>query len=181
VFDGVWADHRGPVYGFLLGRTSDRDTARDLLQDTFLRVWRRLDDVTEMAAGERRAWIFAVARNLLTDHYRAQATRAGTLESLRQAQLARRDEAAPARPEPTRTGDPASAYELSDTVATVAAAVSALPDEQRQIVTMAAVGEMTSAQIGAALGQPAGTVRYKLSMARKALARDLDLGERSTT
>ena len=49
-------------------------------------------------------------------------------------------------------------------------AISRLPDDQRVALTMAAAGEMTSAQIGAALGVPAGTVRYRLSLARRTLA-----------
>jgi RNA polymerase sigma-70 factor, ECF subfamily len=53
-------------------------------------------------------------------------------------------------------------------------AIRALPEEQRVILSMATVGEMTSNQIGDALGQPAGTVRYKLSQARRRLALDLE-------
>jgi RNA polymerase sigma-70 factor (ECF subfamily) len=38
---------------------------------------------------------------------------------------------------------------------------------------MAAAGDMNSAEIGTALGLPAGTVRYRLSLARRTLAEAL--------
>ncbi|MGH3322132.1 MAG: sigma factor-like helix-turn-helix DNA-binding protein [Streptosporangiaceae bacterium] len=56
----------------------------------------------------------------------------------------------------------------------VASAIRALPEELRVVLTMHTVGELTSAQIGAALDQPAGTVRYKLALARKQLATILE-------
>ena len=43
------------------------------------------------------------------------------------------------------------------------------------ILSMATAGGLTSRQIGEALGEPAGTVRYRLSQARKQLAAALDL------
>ncbi|MGH3319771.1 MAG: sigma factor-like helix-turn-helix DNA-binding protein [Streptosporangiaceae bacterium] len=45
------------------------------------------------------------------------------------------------------------------------------------ILSMATVGGLTSAQIGEALGEPAGTIRYKLSQARKQLATAIDAEE----
>jgi RNA polymerase sigma-70 factor (ECF subfamily) len=42
-------------------------------------------------------------------------------------------------------------------------------------LAMAVAGGLTSRQIGEALGEPAGTVRYRLSQARKQLAATLDL------
>ena len=55
----------------------------------------------------------------------------------------------------------------------VAAAMAKLPEQQRVTLAMAAAGELSSAEIGAALGVPAGTVRYRLSLARRTLAEAL--------
>jgi RNA polymerase sigma-70 factor, ECF subfamily len=54
----------------------------------------------------------------------------------------------------------------------VAAAMARLPEQQRVTLVLAA-GELNSAEIGAALGVPAGTVRYRLSLARRTLAEAL--------
>jgi RNA polymerase sigma-70 factor (ECF subfamily) len=56
----------------------------------------------------------------------------------------------------------------------VGAAIRRLPEPQRITLTMAAAGGMTSAELAAALGVPAGTVRYRLSLARRAVAEALD-------
>ena len=45
-----------------------------------------------------------------------------------------------------------------------------LPEQQRVTLTLAAAGGLTSAEIATALGVPAGTVRYRLSLARRTLA-----------
>jgi len=52
----------------------------------------------------------------------------------------------------------------------VAEAIKRLPEQQRITVTMAAAGGLTSAEIATALDVPAGTVRYRLSLARCTLA-----------
>ena len=65
--------------------------------------------------------------------------------------------------------------ELGERLARLDAAIRRLPEEQRVILSMATAGGLTSHQIGEALGEPAGTVRYRLSQARKQLAAALDL------
>jgi RNA polymerase sigma-70 factor (ECF subfamily) len=65
--------------------------------------------------------------------------------------------------------------EARERLARLDAAIGQLPEEQRVILSMATAGGLTSAQIGQALGEPAGTVRYRLSQARKQLAAALDL------
>ena len=50
---------------------------------------------------------------------------------------------------------------------------STLPDDLRVVLVLSVLGERTSAEIGAILGRPPGTVRYQLSQARKRLAEQL--------
>jgi RNA polymerase sigma factor (sigma-70 family) len=83
------ASHRA-VYAYLLGRVGDRELARDLVQETFLRVWRRLDEVAALPSARRQAWIFTVARNLATDAHRSRATREATARALDAAAQVRR-------------------------------------------------------------------------------------------
>jgi RNA polymerase sigma-70 factor (ECF subfamily) len=61
----------------------------------------------------------------------------------------------------------------ADRVATVSEAIKHLPEQQRITLTLAAAGGLTSAEIATALGIPAGTVRYRLSLARRTLAEAL--------
>lgn len=58
------------VFRFCLLRTKSRETALDLTQDTFSRLWSSLIKQVKIENG--RAFIFTIARNLLIDHYRRQ-------------------------------------------------------------------------------------------------------------
>jgi RNA polymerase sigma-70 factor (ECF subfamily) len=65
-FAQLFEQDRHAVHAFLLGKTSDPEAARDLLQETFLRLWRRLDEVAPLADGRQRAWLLHVAWLLYT-------------------------------------------------------------------------------------------------------------------
>jgi RNA polymerase sigma-70 factor (ECF subfamily) len=155
-FRTLYEAHRAAVHAYFTGRTGDRWAAADLMQEVFMRVWQRLPELVDRSADGQRAWIFTVARNLAIDTHRREHTRAG-------AEAARGSAPAPAPP-------PASAPVIAaERVAVVGEAIRQLPEEQRVALTMAAAGELTSAQIATALGVPAGTVRYRLSLARRTL------------
>jgi RNA polymerase sigma-70 factor (ECF subfamily) len=165
VFTRIFDEHRNAVHAYFLGRVSDPELARDLVQETFLRAWRRLSEIAPLPADKQRAWIFTVARNLAVDSYRAGAAR-------RAAEAALRSQAAT---QETTVAGPHLQAESRQRLAQLDAAIGRLPEEQRVILSMVTVGGLTSRQIGEALGEPAGTVRYRLSQAGKQLAAVLDL------
>jgi RNA polymerase sigma-70 factor (ECF subfamily) len=165
VFTRIFDQHRHAVHAYFLGRVADPELARDLVQETFLRAWRRLSEIGSLPEDAQRAWIFTVARNLAIDSYRADAAR-------RAAEVALRQDAATRE---TTVAGPHLHAELGEQVARLDAAIRGLPEEQRVILSMATAGGLTSRQIGEALGEPPGTVRYRLSQARKQLATALDL------
>src|SRR4051812_39001434 len=69
----VYRDHADSVFGFFAYSVA-RATAEDLTSATFERVirsWHRYD----AARSSERTWILAIARNLLTDHFRRQRHR----------------------------------------------------------------------------------------------------------
>lgn len=165
VFTRIFDQHRHAVHAYLLGRVADAELARDLLQETFLRVWRRLSEIAPLSPDRQRAWIFTVARNLAIDSYRTGTARQAAEAALHQQ----------AATQPTAVAGPHQHAEFGERLAQLDAAIGRLPEEQRMILSMATAGGLTSRQIGEALGEPAGTVRYRLSQARKQLAAALDL------
>jgi RNA polymerase sigma-70 factor, ECF subfamily len=169
VFTRIFEQHRHAVHAYFLGRVADPELAADLLQETFLRVWRRLSEVEALAGDQQRAWIFTVARNLAIDSYRARASRRAAEAALRQGAATRE----------TTVPGPDLDVEYGERLAELDAAIGELPEEQRVILSMATAGGLTSREIGDALGEPAGTVRYRLSQARKQLAAALDLEDAS--
>ena len=70
--------HAGPLLAFAMRHVGDRAQAEDVVQETLLRAWQRLD---RLDAGREslRPWLFTVARNIIVDQVRAQAARPRTV------------------------------------------------------------------------------------------------------
>jgi RNA polymerase sigma-70 factor (ECF subfamily) len=65
----IWALLSSKLGSFIRSRVADEQAASDLLQETFLRIHENLGS---MESQERiPAWVFQIARNLITDHYRS--------------------------------------------------------------------------------------------------------------
>jgi len=62
-FEVVYAAHRGPVLGYVLRRTGNPDDAADVIAETFLTAWRRLDEIPRDP--QTRLWLYGVARRVL--------------------------------------------------------------------------------------------------------------------
>ncbi len=60
-----------PVYDFIYHKTFHRETAQDLTQTVFLKALANLDKL-DTEAGSFPAWLFAIARNSVIDHFRAR-------------------------------------------------------------------------------------------------------------
>jgi RNA polymerase sigma-70 factor (ECF subfamily) len=73
--EAVYREHVGAIYGFF-SYSVGRDVAEDLTAATFERVVRSWNRFDASRSGER-TWIYAIARNLLTDHLRRQRHRSG--------------------------------------------------------------------------------------------------------
>jgi RNA polymerase sigma-70 factor (ECF subfamily) len=73
--DAVYREHVASIYGFF-SYSVGRDVAEDLTAATFERVVRSWGRFDASRSGER-TWIYAIARNLLTDHLRRQRHRSG--------------------------------------------------------------------------------------------------------
>ncbi|HLZ10589.1 MAG TPA: RNA polymerase sigma factor [Chloroflexota bacterium] len=165
LFRQIYDDHRQAIHAYLLGRTGDPETALDLVQETFLRAWRNLPALEEIPDDRRRYWLFSVARNVGTDHFRRDATRSAVV-----AEVARQ----PSR-EQSSPDDPPERAEKREGVQNLDRALRALPEDLRTALVMNVLAGMTSVQIGNLSGVPAGTIRYRIALARKHLAAELQL------
>jgi RNA polymerase sigma-70 factor, ECF subfamily len=161
LFDQLYANHARVVHAYFLGRTGDDQVAADLLQETFLRVWRRLDALEQVPAERRHFWLFSIAGNLLTDAYRRQASQEKLVQS--------------ATWQVQQEAERPVGGAQHDGALDVEAAIACLPEDLRVVLAMSIIAEMTSTEIGEALGRPPGTVRYQLAQARARLARELGL------
>jgi RNA polymerase sigma-70 factor (ECF subfamily) len=167
-FDALYAAHARTLHDYFLGRTSDAELARDLLQEACIRLWRSLDSVGAQPPERQRAWLFTVARNLVVDFYRSRATADQTRDAIATQARAMEPTVAP--------GADADLF-AQEGLRAMDAAIGRLPDDLRTVLVLQVLGDRTSSEIGELLGRPAGTVRYQLALARRQLAEELKLTE----
>lgn len=137
-----------------VARRTDPDTVQDVVADTFLVLWRRLDDVPESGA---LPWCYAVARLCLNNAQRAQRRQRGLLA--RVAMLdAPRSETAP--------DDSVADIELHE-------ALSRLSEDDRELLRLWAWESLTPTEISTVLGISANAVSIRLHRARKRLLAQL--------
>ena len=127
----------------------DRAAADDLVQDTLERAWSRLKQWRQ--GSDLRAWLFGIMHNLRVDQLRRLKPITRPVEEGDYEQ-------------PTRATQ-TDALELKD----LESALGQLPDEQREVVLLVALEEMSYADIAAMLEIPAGTVMSRLSRGRERL------------
>ncbi|GFK95325.1 ECF RNA polymerase sigma factor SigM [Fundidesulfovibrio magnetotacticus] len=68
--EAAWRGHREELKAFILRRVKSPAETEDILQDVFLKMIRSLQG--EMRIAQPRAWLYAIARNAVTDHFRAR-------------------------------------------------------------------------------------------------------------
>jgi RNA polymerase sigma-70 factor (ECF subfamily) len=147
-FRRVCEAHTAAVLAYALRRTS-REDAADVVAETFLVAWRRLDDVDERTA---LPWLYAVARRVLLSQHRA---------TRRQQAIAER-----AASEPT-AADPPHATSFGSRP--LLEALAALPESEREVLMLSAWEELSSPEAAGVLGCSATAYRIRLHRARKRL------------
>jgi RNA polymerase sigma-70 factor (ECF subfamily) len=70
-FDELYQTYLEPIYAYIHRRISHRETAEDLTSTTFLKALERIRTYNP-DRGNFSAWIYSIARNTLTDHYRTK-------------------------------------------------------------------------------------------------------------
>ena len=161
-FDRLVERYQGSLSSFFFRHLRDWQLAEDLTQETFIRVWKHIAEARQVPMGRRRFWLFALARSAACDHARRRLTRKNLENPLPSSELAQTD----------LRSNPEAVFNAGEVRAALEMAVRRLPENLRIALTMQAIGGMTSAEIGETLGIPAGTVRFRISLARKRLAAD---------
>jgi RNA polymerase sigma-70 factor (ECF subfamily) len=71
--EAIWREFHEALLGFVRRRVRSREAAEDILQDVMLRIHRNVAEVERAEAVG--AWVHAIARNAITDHYRSASVR----------------------------------------------------------------------------------------------------------
>lgn len=141
-------------------RSMDADTAMDITQEAYLRLWRQWEDDGE-AILNPRAWLLRVARNLAEDHAKSAFRKNGThppqvMNGVRSA-------------EPM----PVELLEREETFAQLREVLEQMPEADREILTLRYALDYNANQIAELLAIQATAVHMRLSRARQRLAERL--------
>ncbi len=71
-FGAIYDELSKPIYNFLFARIRNRQTAEDLLQTVFLKVWNNLSSYTSKRTAKFSTWVFQIANYTLIDHWRTR-------------------------------------------------------------------------------------------------------------
>ena len=152
-FEELYRRYISAVLGLALRRLGDRGRAEDAAQDAFVAIWRSARTY-DSNRGTGAPWLYAVARNAITDGLR-------------------RSPEPTAEPQDSPSGelDPADSAELAWIAWRVHRALQVLPEHERPMIELAYWNGLTQSEIADSLGIPLGTVKTRT---RSALARLAD-------
>ena len=163
-FEPLVKEHQTNVYRLALRLLGNGEDAADAAQDAFIKAYTALSSFR----GESRfsVWLYRLTNNVCVDLLRRRRD-AVPLET-------ENDEGEPTElPLPDERWDPVTLAERAEDIRAVRAAMAALPPDCREILTLREIGALSYEELAAALHLELGTVRSRLSRARKRLADEL--------
>lgn len=144
-----------PLYNFAHWLTGNREEAEDLVQETFVKAMKGFPSFS--LGTNFRAWIYRILRNTFL------TSRTGL-----KASISLDDEENPIS-EPIASDDPEFLLLAKADQEQIQQALAKLQVQQREIILLCDVEEMTYKEIAELMGVPIGTVMSRLSRARRAM------------
>jgi len=145
----VYRDYGGLVFAVCLKALGRRDLAEEAAQQTFVKAWRAAGAFD--TARELGPWLATIARRTAIDIHRRESRRP----------TSPLDDVAPADPNVVELP---VGVERSYEVAEVRAAIDELPPDEREVVRLQHVDELTQVEVAERLGVPLGTVKGRIRL-----------------
>ena len=149
-FRKLFQSYAPRVKSYMMRQGADANTAEELAQETMLTVWRKAS-LYSGEKGSATTWIFTIARNLRIDRLRRELTWVAL---------------------PDGHDEEASSDALPDEILSdqerkvrVQQALSVLPADQHEVVSLSYVEGLSHSEIAERLGLPLGTVKSRMRLA----------------
>ncbi|HTU19279.1 MAG TPA: RNA polymerase sigma factor [Gemmataceae bacterium] len=158
-FEILYERHSREVWALAYARWMNADTALDIMQEAFLRLWKQMESAEPIL--NPRAWLLRVARNLAEDHAKSAFRRNGT------------------HPPQTMNGVqaqaplPVESLEREETFAQLREVMEQMSKADREILTLRYALDYETGEIAELLSINATAVHMRLSRARQRLAERL--------
>jgi len=159
-FEVLYGRYARPVFGLALRRLGDRGRAEDAVQETFASIWRAARSY-KPERGPGAPWLYAVARNAITDRGRARIETPAEIPE-----------------EASNEAGPPERAEAGWTSWRIHRALEELNTNERSVIELAYWSGLSQSEIAEFLGIPLGTVktRTRAALARLATLLEEELG-----
>jgi len=152
------------LYSLVLHLLKDPDEAEDVVEETFWQAWKKADSY-EPSKGAVSTWLLTIGRRKALDRLRAKK-RSGADTVPGDFDFADLPSTAP---------DPSAEAEGAELREHVRAALSELPNEQREVLELGYFSGLSQSEIAEATGQPLGTVKTRMRLAMQKLREPLSM------
>ncbi|HEY8843794.1 MAG TPA: sigma-70 family RNA polymerase sigma factor [Gaiellaceae bacterium] len=155
-FEVLYRRYSRPVFGLALRRLGDRGRAEDAVQETFASIWRAARSYRP-ERGPGAPWLYAVARNAITDRSRVRSE-------------------PPTEPPDAASPDvgPPERAEAGWTAWRIHRALEELSPNERAVIELAYWSGLSQSEVAEYLGIPLGTVKTRTRAALARLADQLE-------
>jgi RNA polymerase sigma factor (sigma-70 family) len=161
-FGLLFERHEKAIYNFCFRHVGDWAAAEELTSIVFLEAWRRRDK--QLASGFVRAWLFGIATNVIRNRHRSERRHRAALARLPVEYRT-----------PSFTDDADARLDAERAMCAILAGVKRLPRREKDVIALCVWSDLSYDEAATALGVPIGTIRSRLSRARRRL-RELEPG-----
>ncbi|HEY7031136.1 MAG TPA: sigma-70 family RNA polymerase sigma factor [Thermomicrobiales bacterium] len=141
------------AFGLAYRMLGERGAAEDVVQESFLNVWRRAAGF-DLGRGSARSWLMSIVHNLAVDRRRGRQRRTWTDVALDEVDALLE----------TEDDDAFAVVAQSIDAERVQTALQHLPDEQRQAIVLAYFMGLTHQEIAEQTGTPLGTIKSRMRL-----------------
>jgi RNA polymerase sigma-70 factor (ECF subfamily) len=158
-FAALFRRYQGAVYRFARQMGSPRETAEDVTQEVFVALM-ETGERFDPQRGSLRVYLYGITRNFLRRRLRKSLMH----PEVELARLAEHERAI------ASSGSVVDTLERSEAVASLRRAISSLPTRYREVIVLCDLHELGYEEAALVVGCPIGTIRSRLSRARRLLA-----------
>ncbi|MCF6352712.1 MAG: RNA polymerase sigma factor [Cyclobacteriaceae bacterium] len=145
------------LFRYTLRILKNEDEAKDVVQETFIKVWNKRDKMHNYENME--AWCIRVGRNLALDKLKSKHNSTVDINNAYDLQ--------------SNTQSPYSSAEQSDTISSIHYFINQLPDLQKQVIQLRDIDGFSYQEISDILKQNLNSVKVNLFRARKQVREQL--------
>lgn len=145
----------------------DSESSQDVVQETFLRLHRLIEHGKGHTIDKVNQWLFRVAHNLAMDVQRKRGRTQKVTNRLQHDPVLNPEIGA-------EDQDAETEFARREACEAAMAALETLPEQERQVVTLKVLDDLTLREIGEILNLKIGTVHYRLTRGLEKLSKQLD-------